>query len=340
MPEIVPVNSTFHEVRHAPHYYKWLESKSERYKEYRRKWADNPKSFIDEGYPLNLDIEASSMCNLKCPMCPRTLAVAKEGPGKASRYFVHFDFDLFKRLIDEAAELGVPALKLNWLGEPLMNPRIADMVRYAKEKGIEDVIMNTNAVLLTEEMSRALISAGIDRLFFSFEAPDKETYEKIRVGAKFENVLGNIARFNEIRKEMGALSPSTRVSMVMLPELENTMEAYKKLFEGIVDVVAYDEFMDYENDYLALLNERKGLRFACADLWHRIIIGADGEIAVCCVDHSASCNIGNIKDMTIKEAWNSPRLKEIRDLHQNMRWFDVDICKGCPSVHFDTSGSV
>lgn len=180
MSETVPINANFHEVHHSEHYIKWLNSKSERYHEYRRKWAENPVNFIDEGYPLNLDIEASSACNLRCPMCPRT--VVMKNSDKTREYSKHFDFSLYQRLIDEAAKLGIYAVKLNWLGEPLMNPRIVDMVRYAKSKGIEDVIMNTNATLLTEKMSRELISAGIDRIFFSFDSPYKDAYEKIRGG--------------------------------------------------------------------------------------------------------------------------------------------------------------
>lgn len=176
MAETVPVNVNFHETVYSAFHEKWLASKSERYNEYRKKWADNPANYIDEGYPINLDIEASMACNLRCPMCPRTVRINEKD--KKLRESAHFDFALYKRLIDEAAEIGVYAVKLNWLGEPLMNPRIVDMVKYAKDRGIEDVLMNTNAVLLTEEMSRNLIAAGIDKLFFSFDSPYKDNYEK------------------------------------------------------------------------------------------------------------------------------------------------------------------
>jgi radical SAM protein with 4Fe4S-binding SPASM domain len=336
MSETVPVNVNFHEVHHSDHYYKWLESKSERYKEYRKKWSENPANFIDEGYPLNLDIEASSACNLRCPMCPRTVALKNN---KMDRHSKHFDFELYKRLIDEATELGVYALKLNWLGEPLMNPRIVDMVRYAKNRGIEDVIMNTNAVLLNEKMSHDLISAGIDRLFFSFDSPNRETYEKIRVGAKYDETLTNIKRFHTIRNEMGSLSPTTRVSMVVLPQSADVLKDYVDLFGDVVDIVAYDDFIDHEKDY-SYLEKHKDMRFACSYLWHRIFIGTDGEIGICCNDHNTSFGIGNIRDMTICEAWNSPKYKKLRQLHQENKWHDIDMCSRCPLVLFDESGSV
>lgn len=45
------------------------------------------------------------------------------------------DYDFYKNIIDQAAEMGVCAVKLNWLGEPTMHKNLVDMVRYAKRKG-------------------------------------------------------------------------------------------------------------------------------------------------------------------------------------------------------------
>lgn len=338
MAETVPVNASFHEIKCSSHYQKWLDAKSTRYKIYREKWVHNPAGYIDEGYPLNLDIEASSACNLHCPMCPRSLTL-NDGNKKVNRLTAHFDFDLYKRIIDEAADLGVFAVKLYWLGEPLMNPRIVDMVRYAKDRNIEDVILLTNAVLLDENMSRNLINAGVDKLFFSFDSPFKETYEKIRIGACYEKVLANIKRFNEIRDEMNSLNPTTRVQMVVLPGNEDTLEAFANLFGNIVDVVAYEDLFDHEKDY-SQLRQRSDIDFSCASLWQRMLINSDGMISICCMDHNANCDIGNIKETTIKKAWNSPQYKKLRKLHRNKEWHKIEICSTCPMVTFSKSGTL
>jgi len=337
MSEITPVNPNFHEEYYSDHYKKWLESKSERYNDYRRKWSENPVGYIDEGYPLNLDIDVTSACNLRCPMCLRNSNAEKANP--LFRKPKHFDFDLYKRLIDESAQLGVYAVKLLWVGEPLVYPRIVEMIQYAKDKGIEDVILTSNAVLLTEKMSRDLINAGLDKLYFSFDTPHKEAYEKIRVGAKFDEVFQNIKRFNEIRAEMNSLSPTTRAAMVIMPGHESSFEDYKVLFSDIVDIVAYLDYIDFDKDYY-MAEGYENIEFSCSQLWHRLHVRVDGEICVCCSDYDAACGIGNIKDMTIKDAWNSEKLTEIRSLHQNMRWFDVGICRHCPITSFKSSGSV
>jgi len=337
MSEVVPVNPNFHEVYYSEHYTKWLNSKSERYNDYRRKWSENPAGYIDEGFPLNLDIDVTSACNLRCPMCMRNSKAGKENP--LFRKPKHFDFDLYKRLIDEASELGIYAVKLLWVGEPLVYPRIVDMIKYAKDKGIEDVILTSNAVLLTGKMSRELISAGLDKLYFSFDAPYKEAYEKIRVGAKFDEVLQNIKNLNEMRAEMNSLSPTTRAAMVLLPGHESSFEDYKALFSNIVDIVAYLDHIDYNKDYY-MAEGYKGKQFSCSQLWHRLHIRVDGEVCVCCNDYDASCDIGKIKDMTIIEAWNHDKLVEIRKSHREMRWYDINICRHCPIVSFSSSGSV
>ena len=269
-------------------------------------------------------------------MCPRTVGIKKN---KKQRISKHFDYDLYKRLVDEASSLGVYAIKLTWLGEPLMNPKIIDMVKYAKDKGIEDVIMNTNAVLLNEGMSRGLIKAGIDRIFFSFDSPEKESYEKIRVGANYDEVLKNIIAFHGVRCELNSLNPVMRVSMVILPGNKSLLENFKSMFSKIVDIVAYGGFIDHDKDY-GFLKKRQDIRFACASLWQRMLIRADGEIAVCCHDHNAIFGIGNMEHTTIAEAWNSRRYNELRKQHQNFEWHEIDFCSRCPVVEFGTSGSV
>ena len=65
--------------------------------------------------------------------------------------------DLYKKIIKETIDMGVPSIKLNWRGEPLLNPKLSKMISYAKENGILEVLINTNAVSLTEKKAEAII---------------------------------------------------------------------------------------------------------------------------------------------------------------------------------------
>src|SRR4030042_1929765 len=100
------------------------------------------------------------------------------------------DFDLYKKIIDDVWRY-VFDVNLFHRGEPLVNPRIVDMVKYANSKAIKTRI-HTNGVLLNENLSREIIKAGLNLISFSFDGYTKDTYEKNRIGASFEKTLDKI----------------------------------------------------------------------------------------------------------------------------------------------------
>ena len=311
---------------------RWEAAMPPEYFEYRRKWEEWPRQHKVGPAPIHLDIEATSNCNLKCTMCPRTDMVEDGTFWNVE----NFDYDLYTRLIDEGVEKGVCSLKFNYLGEPLMNPRILDMVRYAKEKGIVDVMFNTNATLLTEKTARALIDSGLDKLFFSFDSPDRDNYNAIRINANYDKTLRNIKRFMAIRDEMGSVKPFTRVSMVRMPENEHEWEAFKALFEPIVDAVAYVDYIEHtsqgkDGKTLHQITPPKptNKKFCCPQLWQRMFVHPDGVVSVCCVDSARELTVGSIFNKTIEEIWNGPEYQRLRELHATGRIDEIPTCANC-----------
>lgn len=337
---LVPVNPTYHEIVVNESVSEWERSKGPKYHEYRRKWAFNPKHFLLEPIPIHLDIEPTNACNLKCPMCPRTVLM-REANNRLPVGFM--DFDVYRDIVDQAASLGVSSIKLNWLGEPLLHPRIVDMVCYAKEKGIIDVMFNTNAVLLTEQVASELIDAGLDKLFFSFDSPFKEEYENIRVGANYEQTLENIKALQLLKQKKGRRSPLTRVSMVLMPGSHSSLEHFVNLFRNIVDIVAYVEYrqplikeVESYNDSIA----QPPPIFACSQLWQRMFIAWDGEVVVCCVDSERELVVGNIKKNSIDEIWNNDKYRYIRECHMKGEYYRVNICRKCSLPGKNEDGSL
>ena len=154
-----------------------LKEFKKKYRSYRNEWNTQPTKCIKNKFlkedlinnninPLCVDIEIASICDLACPFCYREFIVT---PDKI------IDDKLCYNLIDQAAELGVPSMKFNWRGEPLLNPKIYDYIKYAKEKGILETIINTNATNLTEKNSEKLIKSGLDLIIYSFDGGSKET---------------------------------------------------------------------------------------------------------------------------------------------------------------------
>ena len=309
----------------------WEDTLPPEYWEYRRKWEEYPKTHTVAAFPVHLDIEATSNCNLLCTMCPRTEMVEKGAFWKVK----NFDFDLYTRLVDEGAEKGLCSIKFNYLGEPLMNPRLVEMIRYAKERGIVDVMFNTNATLLTERIARQLIESGLDKLFFSFDSPFREHYNEIRINANYDKTLRNIKRFMDIRRQMGSSKPFTRVSMVRMRENEHEWQAFKDLFEPIVDAVAWVDYIEHSsqsNTFVKIstpIAHHNGKKFCCPQLWQRMFVHPDGVVTVCCVDSARALQVGNIHGKTVEEIWNGPEYQKLRELHATGRIDEIPICSGC-----------
>jgi len=88
---------------------------------------------------------------------------------------------------------------LHLFGEPLLNPNIYKMIDMAEGVGIRTGI-STNATRLDEQAASALLDSKLSLLLLCLDGTKPETYERIRVGAKFETVRDNIARFAEMKR--------------------------------------------------------------------------------------------------------------------------------------------
>ncbi|MCI9166597.1 MAG: radical SAM protein [Dorea sp.] len=292
---------------------------SEEYLIYRRAWEENPRNFILHDLPLDLDIEASSVCNLRCTFCDKQLFVQDEQMGKMS-------FDTFKHILDQFSPKKGKRLwgmKLSYRGEPLTNKEIPKMVKYAKDRGVLDIYFNTNGMLLTEDVSRDLIEAHLDRISISIDGTNAEEYEKVRIGANFDTVVSNIKRLRELREEYGVTYPKIRIQTVKLPELD--LEKYVNTWKVYADEVAALEYTD-ESVRVTDIEEK----WACPQLWQRMTIEWDGYVYGCNNDDLKGICLGNALERTIYDCWHDERLMEIRKCHMKGKSHEVNDCNGCP----------
>ena len=311
----IKVNANFHTIGGKS----VLRSQEPRFFEYRKNWETPPKTFTDGEFPLHLNIQTTCLCNLKCSFCATNYEPIG-GQGFMS-------FDTFKKIIDEGAVNGLCAVKLNsgGRGEPLLNKALPEMIAYAKKKGIIDIYFNTNAVLLTQDVSKKIIETGLDRLSISFEGTTAEVYEKYRVGANFDKVLKNIRDFIQLKREMKKERPLVRIQTVALPELVPVLDEYKHFWENIVDEIAFIDFKDYSYLSQNLIGD-----WACPYLWQRMMVRWDGTITICQFDYSNSYNLGNVnRGDSIQVAWRGEIMEKIRELNEKGRSYEVKICNGC-----------
>lgn len=134
--------------------------------------------------PPKLIIENTNRCNAVCIMCLYIKMIRKKGV---------MSFELFKKTVDEyATSTLTKRLQMNNIGEPLLDSSIIRKIRYAKEKGIDQVFFFTNGSILDGKISEELIDSWLDYMIISLDGITKETYEKVRVNLKFGEVINNI----------------------------------------------------------------------------------------------------------------------------------------------------
>ncbi|HTH15879.1 MAG TPA: radical SAM protein [Magnetospirillum sp.] len=305
----------------------WKSHVGEDFHEYRRLWHEVPANCQDLGYPLNLDIETTDICNLSCPGCPRTL-MAENNELTMRR----MSREEYSSLVDQAAEMGVKALKLMYNGEPLAHKDVVWQVEYAKQRGIVDVIMNSNATLLRKDTAEGLLKAGLDGIFFSIDAVSPDVYEQRRVGARFGQVIDNIYNFIKLRNE---LRPScrTRISMVMFEgdEWRDQFQALRTMWGGLVDSIGYSVATDYEDT--SVKSAVPG--WWCSQPFQRMVLKINGNATVCCPDNWDALKVGDWRETSLKDLWNSEAARAIRQAHREGKYHDIDLCSRCSYPHLE-----
>lgn len=154
----------------------------------RRTYCDFP--------PRKIYIEPTNICNLKCVHCVHDGALTRK-PG-------YLDFDLFVDMIDQIEHLALHTkIQFTGVGEPLFHKDLFRMIRYASDKGFF-TLMNSNATMLTPDKCDQLMDSGLDYLHISIDGITKDTYENIRRGANFEQVIENICNLFKSKYEKNA----------------------------------------------------------------------------------------------------------------------------------------
>jgi len=310
------------------HHAKWEQAQSQRYLEYRKKWVENAEKLIIEKYPLHIDIGITNVCNLECTFCARTILV-QDGRFRKAK---HMDIELFRKIIDEAVEMGTYSINLNLLNEPLTHPKIMEMIRYAKQKGIIDVHFHSHGGLLNEEKANQLLDSGLDKLLLSIDSPYKEKYEQVRAKSDYDNVLNNLKRFRALRDKRGQLNPFIRISFVQLPGVtDQELRDAKDLFLQFADAIGFQEYMDPH------LEERKGKTYpkdyqsnwVCQQPLTRLSIIEDGRVSPCCADNDLQLIIGDVKKQSLKEIWESNKLKSFQKVMKDGMFYTIPTCANC-----------
>jgi len=272
----------------------------------RVRWHLYPQLGWAGTYPDHVDLELSSACNMKCPMCYTVTDAFKTGVPHRN-----LDYALFRKIIDELAAHRVYSIRLSWRGEPTLNPHFMDCVRYAKQRGIREVDSLSNALWLTPEMFEELVELQMDWLTISFDGVGA-TYERIRAPAKFDEMVAKIRAFHEIKQRKGSVKPVVRIQGIW-PAIQDNPEAYFDTFEPIADEVSVNTLLDYLHHDQAI---QYIPRFTCPVPFQRLVIGSDGRAFMCINDELGRESIGDARTQSVREIWNGEPMRKVRQAHR------------------------
>lgn len=293
---------------------------------------------VQWGLPISLSIEPTTSCNLRCPECPSGLRAFTRPTGMLQPAF-------FETVLQELSPT-LTYLIFYFQGEPYLNRGFLQMVQMAHKRGIYTAT-STNAHYLTDEVAKATVESGLDRLIISIDGTTQEVYEQYRVGGKLEKVLEGTRQVVKWKKTLQSATPHIIFQyLVVRPNEHQIADVHKLAREMGVDEVKLKtaQVYDYEqgNDLIPTID--KYARYApqadgtwriknkllnhCWKLWHSCVITWDGKVVPCCFDKDASHQLGELTNQSFREIWHSEAYHTFRSAVLRSR-SEIDICTNC-----------
>jgi MoaA/NifB/PqqE/SkfB family radical SAM enzyme len=263
--------------------------------------------------PDIVQIESTNLCNAKCVFCPRDEMHRLQGI---------MDMDLFRKVVDECAALGITHVRLHNYGEPFLDRRLVEKVRYAKTRGIAEVGMISNGSLITPDIAQGLIDAGLDAINISVDASGKETFERTRVNLDYDVVIDNIRTLDRLRRDAGRTRPKLILSFVRQEDSPEE-QAFIDTWRTIADKIHITDL----HNWAGTLHARSDVSYPCYRLWLTFTVLWDGRVSLCCADFDGRHVLGDLRTSTIRDVWNSPAYRAVR--RQHLESGGPEICRSC-----------
>lgn len=293
---------------------------------------------IQWGLPMTISVEPTTACNLRCPECPSGLRAFTRDTGNMKE-------DFFRNVIDDMHRRLI-YLIFYFQGEPFINPKFLDMVRYAHQKGIY-TITSTNGHFLHPENARNTVASGLDRIIISVDGSTQEVYEQYRKEGTLSSVLEGARNLVQAKREAGSSTPHIVFQMLVVRPNEHQIDDVKHLAKEIgVDEVKLKTAQVYDyhagHDLIPTLSQysryykagegdwrvKNKLLNQCWKLWHACVITWDGMVVPCCFDKDAVHRLGDLREKSFSQIWKGEAYAQFRNRLLKGR-DQIDICTNC-----------
>lgn len=240
--------------------------------------------------PTRIRVEASSVCQLRCPVCPTGQGHLRESACGSGT----LKFEDFKRLLDN--NRGIRDVELSNWGEVFLNNALPRILQYAHQRNVKVTISNgANLNHASEDALAALVLHQVEELVVALDGATADTYKKYRIRGQFENVIDNVKRINALKKLHRSEKPRLIWQFIVFGHNEHEITAAKSLAKELG--MAFSPKLNAVPDYSPVQNVKKvlletGLNSArvrpdwgtamCNQLWLSPQINWDGKIMGCC----------------------------------------------------------
>lgn len=291
--------------------------------------------------PEMINVELTAACDARCVHCPR---LDMDRPMRA------MPEPLFRRLVDQAAELGVPVLCPNGYGEictipmPVLRGYFAHVRSQAHRFRI---IVNSNGNRLTAERADLFIEHGVHLVNVTIDGATAATAESIRRRLSFEAIETNIKALIAMRDAAGSRYPKVRVSMVAMPQTLREIEPFFERWRGIADYIGLGGFSSRlmsvtpagQGDPATRELAPKTRAARCVLPFRDLCIWADGKAVLCCEDWNEQCVVGDLTTQSLTDIWHGEALAEVRRQHLAGSGHNVALCARCDNWNGPSRGA-
>ncbi len=274
------------------------------------------------GLPISYSIEPTNHCNLKCPECP-------SGLGTLTRPLGLLSFENFKELIDEIYKSGF-YVQLFFQGEPFINKQLSQMIIYAQSKNVY-ISISTNGHFINKHNVDSILENAPDKLIYSVDGLDEESYQNYRVGGTFEQADNGLRILVKRKNELKLKKPFIEFQFIVMKQNEHQLDEVLNYGKEVgVDKVVFKtmQISSYENAIRFLPKNKKYRRYIvengsfkiknklkdhCFALWRTSVITWDGRVVPCCFDKDADFELGILNGNSFSDVWNSEKYNQFQE---------------------------
>ncbi len=283
--------------------------------------------------PSEVIMEVTNHCNLNCRMChfhsPRVEKRREKG---------FIEERLWRKIIDEIGGWGKEVnLATYGAGEPLLHPRLFEIIEYAGSKKNIRVGFLSNGTLLDENKIEMIFKTGVDWCGFSIDGTDPILFAGYRSNAGLSVVEERLYKILAKKKRQRSLSPQIKLNMVVFPGMEKMVDEYLEKWVAEVDEVMISKFRPLGKR--TFLNEPVK-RYPCPLLNRTMVITWRGEVALCCEDIFAEMIMGDGGKRSLAGIWQGSKFRKVRKIHQLGKYDTLPLCAQCDTWSTDKGKTV